>query len=137
MFLRQHLRTWTTIALVLQSVWLLAIVPGVCCAAHEPAATEAPCHEEVKVEPPCSMHADTGAACPMHHQGEQAPAEGCTMRTACGGPMSALISMLALQGVLPVPQPSIATVASAASASPPGEQLLSRFIPPDSPPPRA
>jgi hypothetical protein len=136
MFLRQHLRAWTMLALVLQSAWLFAIVPGACCVAHESPKKDAPCQEEVKVER-CAMHAVPGAACPMHQKGEQPPSDACAMRTACDGPMASLLSMLAVRGILPTSQPALPAVGSALSSSPPGEQLVSRFVPPESPPPRA
>ena len=136
MFVRRHIRAWTTLALVLQSAWLFAIVPGVCCVAHETPMQDAPCHEEVKVEP-CAMHGEPGAACQMHQQAEQVPAETCAMRTACGGPMSALLSMLDARGVLPAPQTFLTASESAPSPPLPGEQLISQFVPPDSPPPRS
>jgi hypothetical protein len=149
MILRQHLRGWAWLALVLQSTWLLAIVPLDCCAAHgahkASAKTAQPCHEEVNATPHHGMthgtdHGmthETGAACPMHPGGHNQSKSSCKMAAACAGPMSALISLLALRGLvqdapsvlLPIDSPRLVAHVS--------DPLTSRYIPPEAPPPRA
>ena len=113
MKLRQHLRAWAAISLVVQSAWVFALVPADCCAEHTPMAA-ASCHEE----------------------GAHATDSDCVMRGRCGGPMGALMSLLSAQAVLTPPAHTRLDASVSTSIAETREQLISRVIPPDSPPPR-
>jgi hypothetical protein len=148
--LRRRLRVWVTTWLVFQVVSLSALVPRDCCEAHRAAtaaekSTDQNCHEDAAASEPaagdhCPMPGVSGAQCPMHgggHDRHRAPAAGCSMQRTCDGPMAALFVIISNQGVLTAPL-VIAQDLSASIAPPaPGEDLVSRCIPPDSPPPRA
>jgi hypothetical protein len=137
MKVRQHLRLWTAVSLVVQSAWLFAIVPADCCAAHTPHETERSCHEEVQAMH-CPMKDSTGAACPMHQADKPHPSsDDCRMSGGCAGPMSALLSLLAAHAVLPETPVAVISAPAVAHPSSWAEQLASRFVPPDAPPPRA
>jgi hypothetical protein len=112
--LRQQLRAWALLPLLVQSAWLFALVPADCCAEHRPAAMPS-CHEE-------QTHSSDGE---------------CVMRGQCDGPMTALLSLLSAQAVLTPPPQTWSNASASLSFLAPPEQLLKRFIPPDSPPPRA
>jgi hypothetical protein len=144
--LRHHLRFWVTTWLVFQVMSLSALVPRDCCAAHRLATEkEKTCHEEAAATHAsadgahCPMPGKTGETCPMHgtsHDG-QTPARKCTMQGTCNGPMAALFVIISNHGVLTEP-PQLARDLTVAVAPRPGrEELVSRFVPPDSPPPRA
>ena len=131
---RQRLRVFALAWLVFQAASFSAVVPRDCCAAHRPAAKS--CHEPQPATH-CPMQASNGARCPMHrgHDGGESPA--CQLRGSCGGPMSALVTLLATHGILSDP-PSIspaidAQIVSAIDA----ERLVAKRTPPDPPPPRA
>lgn len=160
--LRHHLRFWVTTWLVFQVVSVAALVPRDCCAGHSaPATKEKSCHADVAaVECPlkgpnaqqCPMHqsqprtheSETGQqAVAPHHQNDHAaaaepsPADSCSMRGLCNGPMDALFAVLSAHGMMPesfAVRPDIR-----ASFAPPvrRELLVSRLASPDSPPPRA
>jgi hypothetical protein len=93
---------------------LLALVPVNCCADHMPVAAPS-CHEEQAY----------------------ASDRECVMRGHCGGPMSALLSLLSAQAVLTAPCRTAVDTAVFETVIPTREQLVTRFVPPDSPPPRA
>lgn len=135
--IRRHLRRWAAASLVLQSAWLFALAPRECCASHA-APTAAPCHEEARATH-CPMKDGAGAACPMHRGGHDhaAPAGDCTMRGACSGPMSSLLTLLSAQAVLTPPQHLSPLLLAAPHPGAIDEQRISRFAPPESPPPRA
>lgn len=136
MSVRRRLRSWTALTLVVQCAWLFAIVPSDCCAAHEAQPQDAPCHEEAP-PPHCAMEAANGAACPMH-RGDAVPGRSnCRMRTECGGPMSALLSLLAGRAILPAFAIATLDPPSTTLQTAVGAALPSRFVPPDAPPPRA
>ena len=135
MNLRRHLRVWAAVSLIAQSAWLFALVPRDCCAAHMSAT--AACHDEVTPVPHCPMEDSTGAACPMHRAGETHPvADDCRMRADCNGPMSALLTLLSVQAVLPDAAAGLAAAAPTSHTVVLREQPLARFVPPDLPPPR-
>ena len=137
--LRRRLRLWAAASLVMQSAWLFALMPLDCCAAHQPASAKPECHDEAPKPPDCHMEAAGAAACPMHqnagHAGQSNPR--CTMRASCNGPMTGLLSLLSAQGILPAAPALSAPVEARAATATLHEQLTRRFIPPDSPPPRA
>lgn len=145
--LRHHLRFWVTTWLVFQVVSLSALVPRDCCAAHRIATEkEKSCHEEAAATrvatdgDHCPMPGKAGEACPMHttgHDGHQSPARKCTMQGTCDGPMAALFVIISNQGVLTEPLPLGHDLTVTAAPHPAREALVSRFTPPDSPPPRA
>ena len=131
---RRHLRAWAALSLVLQSAWLFALVPRDCCSAHTPA--EQACHEEVE-KPHCPMQSAAGEACPMHRTAApHSPQDDCSMRGSCSGPMAALLSMLSAQAILSDAPRALATPRATVHVDSVVEQLITRFVPPDSPPPR-
>jgi hypothetical protein len=137
MKVRQHLRLWAVLSLVAQSAWLFALVPADCCAAHTPAAEERSCHETVQVTH-CPMKDSTGAACPMHQPGHAHPAaDDCRLTGTCSGPMSAFISLLSAHAVLSEPIGVLSPLSTVQLALDTTEQLVSRLVPPDAPPPRS
>lgn len=97
--IRRHLGVWTFAWLSCQIAALSAIVPGVCCAAHQ-AAGAAECHETTP-EDACPMRGVDGQACPMH-DGSHTPdaSEQCAMRATCSMPAMALASVFSVPGVL-------------------------------------
>jgi hypothetical protein len=134
--LRRRLRLWAFVALVMQSVWVVVLLPGSCCAAHDKATTSPPCHEEAPVAH-CPLEVTDGAACPMHggHPAEQRPR--CTMTNGCDGPMAALLSLLSATGVVPDTFHLIAEHRGTEGRPLCREQPFGLAVPPDSPPPRA
>ena len=145
--LRHHLRFWVMTWLVFQVVSLSALVPRDCCAAHRVAATkEKTCHKEAAATPQpahgvhCPMPGASGEACPMHaerHDGHQTPRAKCMMQGTCGGPMAALFVIISNHGVL-TDSPQLARDLSTTPVPAPArEDVVSRFTPPDAPPPRA
>jgi hypothetical protein len=133
MHLRKHLRGWTTIWLAFQLVSLSAFVPRDCCAAHR-----------THKAPPQAASADVSCAMQHgEHHGAAVPAPeppmsgDCSLRGRCDGPMAVLLSVLSTHGVLagsPAVSPSFDRGSLALVAR---ESLISRFVPPDSPPPRS
>jgi hypothetical protein len=136
MSFRRQLRTFATLALVMQSAWVLAIVPLDCCAAHETPRAKPSCHEEVAAAH-CLMKDSQGAACPMHQKGRAIPDQPCRMKSTCSGPMAGLVALLTIQGVLPDTQSFGPVLTGVPYRGQSREQLTSRFVPPESPPPRA
>jgi hypothetical protein len=145
--LRHRLRFWVTIWLVFQVVSLSALVPRDCCAAHRIATTEEKnCHEESAPVPEhpagahCPMPGANGEPCPMHgsgHGNHQPPRDGCTMQGTCDGPMAAFLNIISNHGVLTdLPSLALDLTGSEAPAAL-QENAVSRFTPPDAPPPRA
>jgi hypothetical protein len=144
---RRHLRFWVTTCLVLQVVSLSALVPRDCCAAHRVATDkEKSCHESgaaaaaEQAGAHCPMPGDAGDACPMHsdgHAGQRPPRQACTMQGTCDGPMAALLVIISNQGVLTEPLRLAVDLSSVVAPAPAREDVVSRFTPPDSPPPRA
>ena len=59
------------------------------------------------------------------------------MRDVCRGPMAALATLLSTHGILPSATATIASGTVTRASAIAGEQPVSRFDPPDSPPPRA
>jgi hypothetical protein len=97
--IRRHLGVWTFAWLSCQLAALSALVPGVCCAAHQvDVATE--CHETTPADA-CPMRGIDGQACPMH-DGSHAPdaSEECAMRATCTTPAVALASLFSVPGML-------------------------------------
>ena len=146
--LRHHLRFWVITWLVFQVVSLSALVPRDCCAAHRMATQkEKTCHDEATAAvhetadgDQCPMPGMEGQACPMHgtgHDNHQSQARKCTMQGRCDGPMAALFVIISNHGVLTEPPQLAHDLTVAVAPNPPREELLSRFVPPDSPPPRA
>ncbi len=140
--IRGGLRFWVTIWLVVQVASLTALVPRDCCAAHSSAAKAAKpgCHEKATVTQ-CPMRATDGMPCPMHRGGHgeasETTSEGCAMRGTCSGPMAALVAQLSNYGVLPAALHVLPDLHRGSVTIDSDEHLLSRFTPPDSPPPRA
>jgi hypothetical protein len=156
--LRLHVRSLAATWLLFQVVWVAALVPRNCCAAHQP---EESCHESVAATE-CPMRGADGQACPMHraqnkdqrtashadHHGQPAAAfdhhhpappvsSDCKVGGTCDGPMAALLSLLSSTSILPdssssAPDAHIRPLAAAAAVN-----LVARIEPPDSPPPRA
>ena len=131
--LRRRLRVLATAWLMLQVAWLTALVPRDCCDAHRVAAKG--CHESVTA-PQCPMQAASGRPCPMHRGAQETPAD-CRLTGSCGGPMAAMFALLSNHGLLPStatarPHADVRPVAAAVRGN-----LIDRFQPPDSPPPRA
>lgn len=146
--LRHHLRFWVITWLVFQVASLSALVPRDCCAAHRMATQkEKTCHDEAAATPEapadgdhCPMPDKAGQACPMHgsgHETHQPPARKCTMQGTCNGPMAALFVIISNQGVLSEPLQLAHDLTVTVVPDPAREDLVSRFTPPDSPPPRA
>jgi hypothetical protein len=135
--IRRQLRLGVMAWLVLQAASLSAFVPRDCCAAHKPGDATPGCHEETSATV-CPMRSADGTACPMHRESEPGSARGaeCAMQGSCAGPMAALAALLSQHGVTPaalsIPL-DLRTLPAAARAA---EQVVSRFVPPDSPPPR-
>ena len=140
--IRRSLRLWVAIWLVVQMASLSALVPRDCCAAHSSAARAARpgCHEQVAATQ-CPMRAADGKTCPMHRGGHSEAAEtapdSCAIRGTCSGPMAALVAQLSNYGVLPAALQVLPDLHPGAVTIRSDEHLLSRFTPPDSPPPRA
>lgn len=144
---RHHLRFWVTIWLVFQVVSLSALVPRDCCAAHRVATDkEKKCHDEAAATHEaaggdhCPMPGKAGEPCPMHgtgHEGHQAPASRkCTMQGTCDGPMAAFFVIISNHGVLTDPTELAHDLTVGIAPHPARQALVSRFVPPDSPPPR-
>jgi hypothetical protein len=137
--LRRRLRVWAAASLVMQSAWLFALMPADCCAAHQPAKADTECHESPASPTGHHIEAAEGAVCPMHHGAGQAntSAPACSMRANCAGPMSALISMLAVHGILAEASSLAPPVAALTPPRLPLKHLTNLDPTPDSPPPRA
>jgi len=134
MHLRKHLRAWATAWLAFQLVTFSAFVPRDCCITHN--RHQAPVQQAAADDSSCTMqHGD-------HHAAAQpAPAQPsereCAIRGRCDGPMAVLLSVLSTFGVLadsPVLSPVLDQEGLASIAR---ENLVSRVVPPDSPPPRS
>jgi hypothetical protein len=140
--IRSALRLWVAVWLVVQLTSLTALVPRNCCAAHSsaPKAARPGCHEKAAATQ-CPMRAADGKPCPMHRGGHSEAAEtapdSCAIRGTCSGPMAALVAQLSNYGVLPATILVLPDLHRGAVNIDSDEQLLSRFTPPDSPPPRA
>lgn len=117
--------------------WLLchvasysALLPRDCCAAHahRPAAVQDVGKKGATVT--CDMHHAEAAAAP-------AAEPECSLRGTCAGPMAALASLFSNQGILPAAV--VLTPASSTETTPSRlrENVVSLFLSPDSPPPRA
>lgn len=155
--LRRKLRVIATTWLVLQVVWLTALVPRDCCAAHRPA-------EKSHASPAatyCPMPDADGRPCPMHrgaaaqaaaqsahgehhhgaanagHHGTPSQSPDCRLSAACDGPMAALFTLLSGHGILLEPSfvPPNAGVRHVAAVA--HESVIGQLDPPDPPPPRA
>ena len=133
--IRRHLRTWTVLSLILQSAWLFALVPRDCCAAHIKPA-ESSCHEE-PMALQCPMQAGDGTACPVHRTAAaHAATKDCAMRGRCSGPMAGLLSLLSAQAILSDSPSVFAKPSGLPHLDGTHEQVVTLFVPPDSPPPR-
>ncbi len=116
--LRQRLRHWAALWLVLQTTSLAAFVPRDCCKAHRPDLQDVPaCHKKA-----AAAHTDQR--------------QTCSMRATCQGPMVVLTALLSNQGVVPdtiAIQPEWLARPIAVGAP---ERLIRRLASPDTPPPR-
>lgn len=147
---RRSLRVWVTAWLVFQVASLSALVPRDCCPSHRPAAdtAERKCDQSVAATQ-CPMRAPDGTPCPMHrgqsghdhgratggdHRGET---NECSLRGTCAGPMAAVMALLQNHGILPAAVTILPDADGRTLAALARENLVSRFEPPDSPPPRA
>jgi hypothetical protein len=120
--LRHRLRVCVTTWLAVQAVSLAALPWACCCSPDrdQAAATARPsCHE---------------AATAAH---EQETGDTCAMRGACDSPLAAVLAFLSNQGIIgarstPLPDldAQIVTIQSS-------DDTVTRFSPPDPPPPRA
>jgi hypothetical protein len=145
--LRHRLRFWVTTWLVFQVVSLSALVPRDCCAAHRMVTEkEKSCHDdaaavhEQAAGDHCPMPGAAGESCPMHgdgHAAPQAPATRCSMQGTCDGPMAAFFVIISNQGVLTEPLVIANDLKASLAPAVPREDLVSRHVPPDAPPPRA
>jgi hypothetical protein len=139
--LRRHLRLLVTAWLAVQLASLSALVPRDCCSSHRPAATvkERGCHENAAATR-CPMRAADGTPCPMHRDSQHAD-EGsrdmCSMRGTCKGPMAALLAQLSNVGILATSFSVLPDLRATGTISTASEDLVGRFTPPDTPPPRA
>jgi hypothetical protein len=122
---RRRLRVWATACLVWQAVSLSAIVPRMCCAAHQPPASTVSTGDEI----PCPMHGGSQNAPPTREQ--------CSLTSACNGPIAVLSALLSNQGIVSEPI-TVAPdpIAEPAIASAPA-RLVRQLAAPDPPPPRA
>ena len=141
-FLRGKLRLFATTWLVFQAACLSALVPRECCAAHR--VSEKRCHESAPAAR-CPMRAVDGTACPMHrtadasehsHHAPSAPAD-CRLTGICAGPMAALFTLLSNHGVLPESSTALPGAALRSVAIVIHDDVIGRYQPPESPPPRA
>jgi hypothetical protein len=134
---RRHLRGFVTAWLVFQVSSLSAFVPRDCCLAHQRHHQDPAGAEEQK---PACHEAAASAVVQTHHDGIQptsSPKPECAMRGTCNGPLAAIAALLSNHAVV-----SDAFIVSlhfqTAAVVPAGhESLVSRLVPPDSPPPRA
>ena len=140
--IRRGLRLWVSLWLVCQVALFAALLPKNCCEAHRLAASAVKpnCHKSAAASQ-CPMRAADGTPCPMHRgdgqHADQASTDGCAMRSTCSGPMGALVAQLSNQGVLPSPVPALPTLGSRQAPAGADQQLISRLVAPDAPPPRA
>ena len=141
--LRKRLRRWAIGCLVVQAASLSALVPAHCCAAHAPvhpsAAVERPCHQSAAATH-CPMPAPDGTACPMHRNpghtsNRQADGSGCVLRGTCDGPRP--FTLLPSPAILPASAEIVTPVEIRSAVIDRGALPISRFQPPDLPPPRA
>ena len=118
--LRRNLRGFAASWLLLQVMWLTALVPRDCCASHRPAhqRAEKPCHESTDHQP-------------------LSPSPDCRLSGVCDGPMASLFALLSNHGILP--ESAVGSPNAALRVIPPPvyENVSGRFEPPDPPPPRA
>jgi hypothetical protein len=84
----------------------------------------------------CQCAQGTGAECPMHHP-TRAGGETCAMRGAAPLNEVALTSLLGAAGCFLATPAVPADWSIATRVRPQAENVVSRFVPPDSPPPRA
>jgi hypothetical protein len=131
--IRRHLRFYAAAWLIFQAASFSTLVPRDCCAAHRPvqAKTETTCHDAA---PPPVVH---GGHAGHHSASPEGDADTCKMRGACDGPMAGFIAQLSLQGVLSDPFQFAPSMIAGGLDMLPREHLISRLVPPDSPPPRA
>jgi hypothetical protein len=142
---RRQIRLWATVVLVLQVAPLMAFLPHDCCPAHKRAARGAESCHETKAATYCPMH-HAKAVAPSHSAHGQAlepqatpdskrAAGDCSMRGTCSGP-AAMLALLAQHAVMPdavrvtLREARLLTIVFAR------EDRLSRYSPPEPPPPR-
>jgi hypothetical protein len=134
--IRRHLGVWTFAWLSCQVAALSALVPGVCCVAHQELAATTECHETTPADA-CPMRGVDGQACPMH-DGSSTPdaSEQCAMRATCSIPAMAVASLFSVPGVLFTQStasidPHVSLMTEAADHLPAAAAAL------DTPPPRS
>lgn len=71
------------------------------------------------------------------HRGQMPSPSDCRLTGACDGPMAALIALLSSHGILPASTATLPANEVRPVSALIYENLLGRFEPPDSPPPRA
>jgi hypothetical protein len=138
--LRRNLRVFATTWLLFQAAWAAAIVPRDCCAAHRPAEQgQESCHDTSG-----SAGQQVAAADHLHHaapSNSPQPVSGsssdCRLRGLCGGPMASLFALLSQHGILPAPAAALPDVPARNVTLAIDENVVARFEPPDSPPPRS
>lgn len=131
--LRRRLRAFAALWFVVQAATLLVFVPLNCCAAHG-APTAASDRSSSIAGAHCVMHgSNTGC---VWHEDDAEESGHSRLMMGCAHPASALLSVLAIQGVLPgacsLSVTAAATVAVHRRAAP----LIARVAPPEVPPPR-
>lgn len=147
--IRRYLRPCALAWFVLQAASLSALMPADCCAAHEPQPLKPLCHDV----PTAQAHhgaTDTPAAHDGSHQQpavhddhasghRDAPrgsaAERCVIRGTCDGPP--LFTLFSHPGVLPGATAVFPHLDELPDAVAVTEQLVTRALTPEPPPPRA
>ena len=131
---RHRLRLFVAAWLLFQAASLSALVPRDCCSAHRTAAKA--CHE-ASATTHCPVQAAAKPPCPAHGGNPPADESRCRMSGTCSGPIAALFTLLSNHGILSNP-PSVFRAADAHVLSVvESENLVSKLLPPESPPPRA
>jgi hypothetical protein len=132
--IRRYMRVYAAAWLVFQAVSFSTLVPRDCCAAHRPVEpkAETACHDAAPSPP--VMH---GGHAGHHAVTPENDTDTCKLRGACDGPMAGFIAQLSLQGVLSDPFQFAPSMIAGGLDVPAREHLISRLVPPDSPPPRA
>jgi hypothetical protein len=116
-FLRRHLRACITAWALFQAASLVCLIPRDCCADHR--------HRAAAREETCAMHRQQAEARDI-----------CVLRGTCAGPMASLAVLLPQNGVPPDSFVMVAALRALPMAPAPGEQLVTRHAPPETPPPR-
>jgi hypothetical protein len=112
--------------------WLCCQVAGFAAA---PFALCCPDVDAPDQTPACCRALGPGQTCPMHHGGHGDTT--CKMRSACGRPDAALLTLAGGIGILPSATTSVTAFDPGAILTPITASAVLRSQPPESPPPRA